>query len=264
LARSVSVYDIEGKQVGEVQVPSIFSSPIRVDLIKRAVVALQSHQYQPQGRDPMAGKRTTAESIGVGHAMSRIPRVKGDRYARANLAAFAPGTVKGRLAFPPTTGRRSWKKINRKEIRLALISALAATSSKELVTARGHKLPAERDLPLVVSDEIEKVAKTSEAEKILKNLGIWQDIQRASKRKIRGGRGSLRGRALKHPISALLVVDRRQGVEKAFRNFTGVKVVDVASLNVSDLAPGTHPGRLTVWSQSALDGIATRLGERSE
>lgn len=68
------------------------------------------------------------------------------------------------------------------------------------------------------------------------------------------------GRPFKHPVSALVVVDKKQGAEKAFRNFTGVKVVDVPSLNVGDLAPGTHPGRLTIWTQSALKGLGTRLG----
>lgn len=90
---------------------------------------------------------------------------------------------------------------------------------------------------------------------------MWEDVERASKRKARSGKGSVRGRPFKHPVSTeLLVVAKRQGAEKAFRNFTGVKVVDVLSLNVSDLAPGTHAGRLTIWTQSALKGLDTRLG----
>jgi large subunit ribosomal protein L4e len=70
----------------------------------------------------------------------------------------------------------------------------------------------------------------------------------------------MRGRPLKHPVSALLVVEKRQGAEKAFGNFSGVKVVNAASLNVNDLAPGTHPGRLTIWTQSALKVVGGRLG----
>ena len=65
MAKSVSVYDVEGKAVSTVEVPGIFEGPVRADLIKRAVVALQSGAFQPQGRDPMAGKRTTAQSLGV-------------------------------------------------------------------------------------------------------------------------------------------------------------------------------------------------------
>jgi len=192
--------------------------------------------------------------------MSRIPRIKGDRYPKANQAAFAPGTVKGRLAFPPVSSKRISKKINRKELRLAMLSALAATSSKELIRARGHKIAEDQEFPLVVSDDLEHLAKTSEAEDLLKKIALWDDIERASNRKMRGGRGSVRGRPFKHPVSALVIVEKRQGAERAFRNLTGVKVVDAASLNVDDLAPGTHPGRLTIWSQSALKAIDMRLG----
>ena len=260
MAKTVSLYDVEGKSVGKVAVPDFFESPVRADLIRRAVVALQSGAFQPQGRDPMAGKRTTAESYGVGRGMSRIPRVKGERYGRGGLAGFAAGTVKGRLTFPPTSTKQTVKGINRKELKLAFRSAVAATSSKELVKARGHRITSDLDLPLVVSDDAERIATNSGAKKILGNLGLLDDVERASSRKSRSGKGSVRGRPFKSPVSALVVVSKRQGAEKAFRNFTGVKVVDVQSLNVTDLAPGTHPGRLTIWTQSALKGLDSRLG----
>jgi large subunit ribosomal protein L4e len=216
--------------------------------------------FQPQGRDPMAGKRNTAQSLGVGRAMARVPRIKGDRYPKANQAAFAPSTVKGRLTFPPVSSKRIAKKINRKELHLAMISALAATSSRALIAARGHRIPEDLEFPLVVSDDLEKITKSAEAEKLLKNLGLWDDVERASNRKLRAGRGSVRGRPFKHPVGALLVVEKKQGAQKAFGNFTGVKVVDAASVNVNDLAPGTHPGRLTIWTQSALKVIGNRVG----
>jgi len=223
-------------------------------------VAIQSGAFQPQGRDPMAGKRTTAESIGVGHAMSRIPRVKGDRYPRGNQAGFAPGTVKGRLTWPPVSSKTLRKKMNRKELRQAMLSAVAATTSEDLVRARGHRIPLDCELPLIVSNEAEQVTESSEAMRMLKNLRIWDDVERASKHRYRGGRGSVRGRPHKHPVGALLIVEKKQGAQKAFRNLPGVKVVDVPSLNVSDLAPGTHPGRLTIWTQSAIESLSTRLG----
>jgi len=260
MSRIIEIHDAEGKSVGNLELPSFFETPVRPDLIRRAVVALQSHTFQPQGRDPMAGKRTTAESLGVGHGMSRVPRVKGERYARGNLAAIVPGTVKGRLAFPPVPTKRIGKKINRKELRLATLSAVAATTSIEMVRARGHRVPDNCILPIVVSDDVELITKAADAEKVLHSLGIWEDVERASKRKIRGGKGSTRGRPLKHPVSVLLVVKKRQGAEKAFRNFSGIDVVESSSLNVIDLAPGTHAGRLTIWTQSAVKQIEGRLG----
>ena len=260
MAKIVNVYDMQGQPVAKLTLPAFFDDPVRPDLIRRAVVAIRSHMFQPQGRDPMAGKRTTAESLGVGHGMSRIPRVKGERYPKGNLAAFAPGTVKGRLTFPPVSSKRIRKKINRKELRFALLSALAATSSRELIRARGHRVPDDREFPLVVSDDLERITKSSQAEKVLMKLGVWEDVERASKRKIRSGKGSVRGRPFKHPVSVLVVIQKRQGAERAFRNFTGVKVVDLASLSVNDLAPGTHPGRLTIWTESALKAVGARFG----
>ena len=260
MAKRVSIYDLEGKSIGKLELPKYFETPLRVDLIRRAVVAIQSGAFQPQGRDPMAGKRTTAESIGVGHAMSRIPRVKGDRYPRGNLAGFAPGTVKGRLTWPPLSSKTLRKKMNRKELRQAMLSAVAATTSGDLVRARGHRIPLDCELPLIVSNEAEQLTESSEAMSMLKNLRIWDDVERASKRRYRGGRGSVRGRPRKHPVGVLLIVEKKQGAQKAFRNLPGVKVVDVASLNVSDLAPGTHPGRLTIWTRSAIESLSTRFG----
>ena len=259
LSRTVSLYDVEGKASGDFSVPSFFDAPVRGDLVRRAVVAIQSHSFQPQGRDPMAGKRTTAESMGVGRGMSRIPRVKGERYARGGMAGFAAGTVKGRLTFPPTSAKINAKKINKKELRAAMLSAVAATSSKTLVRARGHRVPDALELPLVVSDEAERITKNADAEKILKNLGLWEDVERSSRRKIRSGKGSVRGRPHKLRAGALVVVSKRSGAERAFGNFNGVRVVDVSSLNVSDLAPGTHPGRLTIWTESAIKGLEARL-----
>jgi large subunit ribosomal protein L4e len=260
LTKTVTIYDLEGKSIGTLELPKYFEAPLRLDLIRRAVVAIQSGTYQPQGRDPMAGKRTTAESIGVGHGMSRVPRVKGDRYPRGNLAGFAPNTVKGRLTWPPVSSKTLRKKVNRKELKQAMLSALAATTSGDLVRARGHRLPPDCELPLIVSSDVEQVTESSEAVKMLKNLKVWEDVERASKRRNRGGRGSIRGRPHKQSVSALLVVEKKQGAQRAFRNFPGVKVVDVASLNVCDLAPGTHPGRLTIWTQSAIKSLGTRLG----
>ena len=63
------------------------------------------------------------------------------------------------MAFPPVTSKRTAKSMNRKERRLALDSAIAATGSKDLVRERGHKFDEDIELPLVVTDEVEKFAK---------------------------------------------------------------------------------------------------------
>src|SRR5512141_196456 len=95
--KTAEFFDLEGKSQGKITLPEVFTTPLRPDVIKRAVLAIQSNRIQPQGRDPMAGKRTTAESRGTGSAIARVPRIKGG----SGRAAFAPSTVKGRQPHPP-------------------------------------------------------------------------------------------------------------------------------------------------------------------
>jgi len=121
--KTVKIFNLEGKQTGKMELPPIFETPLRPDVIKRAVLSIQSHRIQPQGRDPMAGKRTSAESRGTGSGTARIPRSKGG----SARGAFAPGTVSGRQGHPPMAEKIIVKKIPKKERRLALFSAIAAT-----------------------------------------------------------------------------------------------------------------------------------------
>ena len=262
-SKNIQVFDTTGKPYESMSFPSVFSAPFRPDVIQKVVVALHSRRYQPQGRDPMAGKRTTAESVGVGRDLARVPRVKGDRFPKASQGAFAPMTVKGRLTHAPSPQRRLAKRINAKERLLALWSAVAATASSDLVASRGHEVKKVLNIPLVVSDEFQKLKTTAEAKNALEGLGLWDDVTRARRGvKIRAGKGPARGRRLKHPRGPLLVVLRDEGIVKAARNLTGVDIVEASSLNVEDLAPGTHPGRLTLWTRSALEFVENRFAGR--
>ncbi len=134
--KTAKILDLKGESTGKITLPKIFSTPLRPDVIKRAVLAIQSSSIQPQGRDPMAGKRTTAESRGTGSGTARIPRIKGG----SGRAAFAPSTVKGRQPHPPRAEKKILKSIPKKEAKLALFSAIAATAQKETVASRGHKI----------------------------------------------------------------------------------------------------------------------------
>ncbi|MBS7608004.1 MAG: 50S ribosomal protein L4 [Candidatus Bathyarchaeia archaeon] len=252
MAKTVKVFDLDGKPVEKMTLPPIFETPIRPDVIKRAVLAIQSNRFQPKGRDPMAGKRTTAESRGVGLGLARIPRVKGPT-ARA---AFAPGTVGGRLAHPPTPEKKIVKKIPKKEKRLALFSAIAATASKETVASRGHVVEGVPQIPLVVVDELEGLKKTKDVEETLIKLGVLGDLYRVREStKVRAGKGKLRGRRIKQAVGPLIVVAEDRGIGEAARNIPGVDVVPVKELNAEILAPGTHPGRLTIWTKGAIEAL---------
>jgi large subunit ribosomal protein L4e len=208
----------------------------------------------------MAGKRTSAESRGTGMAIARVPRQKGG----GGTAAFAPGTVGGRQAHPPRSEAKIVKAIPKKEKRLALLSAIAATASKEVVASRGHKIESVPQIPLVVVDSLSELTKTKDVEAVLANLGLLPDICRVREsRKIRAGKGKHRGRKMKQAVGPLIVVAEDKGIADAAGNLPGVDVVAVKDLNAELLAPGTHPGRLTLWTNSALEQLA-KLYEKGE
>jgi len=65
----------------------------------------------------------------------------------------------------------------------------------------------------------------------------------------------MRGRKMKQAVGPLLVIAKNEGIAEAARNLPGVDIVSVDNLNVELLAPGTHPGRLTVWTSSAFEKV---------
>ncbi|MHA1410414.1 MAG: 50S ribosomal protein L4 [Candidatus Odinarchaeia archaeon] len=258
--RKVNAYTVKGRKSTAIELPPVFNTPYRPDLIKRAVLAIQSACFQPYGRNPMAGKRTTAISLGPGRGIARVPRTKGSGYRGANVGAFAPQTVGGRVAHPPRAEKNLKERINKKERRLAIRSAIAATANKELVEKRGHRIEKIKELPLIVSDEIEEISTTSEAMELFKSLGVIADIIRAKENvKIRAGKGRNRGRKYKKPKGPLIVISEDKGIVKAVRNIAGVDVVRIDKVNCNLLAPGTHAGRLTIYSKSAIEKLREGL-----
>jgi large subunit ribosomal protein L4e len=255
--KTVKIFDLQGKPIGEVALPDVFATPLRPDVIKRAVLAIQSSRLQPQGRDPMAGKRISAESRGTGLGIARVPRVKGG----GGRAAFAPSTVGGRQPHPPRSEKKIMKRIPKKEARFALFSAIAAAGSKEAVGLRGHRIEDVPEIPLIVTDSIEELAKTGELEAVLTNLGVLSDLYRVKdSRKIRAGKGKRRGRKMKQAVGPLIVVAENRGIFDAASNLPGVDVAMVNNLNAEILAPGTHAGRLTLWSNGAIDQLDKLYG----
>jgi large subunit ribosomal protein L4e len=243
----IPVFNLQKEKTNEIELPKVFNTPVRHDVIKRAVVSLQSRRFQSQGRDAMAGKRTTAESRGTGHGIARVPRLRG-----SNRAAFGVSIVGGHASFPPISKKKIIKRINKKENRLAIRSGIAATAVKKLVEKRGHKVQKVELFPIVVSDELESLKKTRDVKDFLENMDLWKDIERADRRKVRAGKGKMRGRKHKKGKGPLIVVSENNGIVYAARNIPGVDIVEVNNLNVELLAPGAHPGRLTIWTMSAI------------
>jgi large subunit ribosomal protein L4e len=247
-----TVRDLDGEESGSMELPSVFQTPVRPDLIRRAVLAAQANRKQDYGADEFAGLRTPAESPGSGRGMAHVPRVNGQ-------AARVPQAVGGRKAHPPKAEKDQSLNVNDKERKSAVRSAVAATADADLVADRGHRFDDDLELPLVVADDFEDLVKTQDVVSLLEALGVDDDIERADEGKsIRAGQGKLRGRKYRQPKSILFVTSNDTGPSKAARNLAGADVATGVEVNAEDLAPGAEPGRLTIWTESAIEEVAER------
>jgi large subunit ribosomal protein L4e len=117
----------------------------------------------------------------------------------------------------------------------------------------------------VVQSDAEALSKTSEVKKFLEAAGLWQDVNRAKLgKKVRAGKGKMRGRRYKIPKSLLIVAAADRGLGKAARNLPGVDFATVDGLNAELLAPGAVAGRLVVWTESSLQKLAAKGSAEAE
>ncbi len=251
----------KGEKGKEIILPKHFSEEIRPDLIKRAVLAIQSNKRQPYGAKYQAGMDYSAKLSrrrkdyrgGYNKGISRIPRKvmlrRGTQFIYTG--AVVSGTVGGRRANPPKAEKNLLQKINKNERRKSIRSAMAATLDKELIKKRGHLA---KEVPIII-EKLEDIKKTKEFKDLLIKLGLDKEIERSSKKRIRAGKGKTRGRKYKTSKGPLIVIEKISPIIKAASNVPGVDICIVDSLNAELLAPGTEPGRLTIWSTKALERL---------
>ncbi|MFP3225120.1 MAG: 50S ribosomal protein L4 [Nitrososphaeria archaeon] len=237
------VFDAEGKPIKEIELPKLFESSVNKTLIERAFWIMFTHKLQPKGRDPTAGMKVSAESWGTGYGIARLARIKGSGTPRAGQAGGVASVVKGRLAHPPKAEKKIYKRINKKERLAATESALAATINIQLVKERGHRY--DGNLPIVVYDDVEKINKTKNVEALLIKLGLSNELERIKEK----------------GVGPLFVVSGISPLIKAARNIKGVDAVTAKDVSVLHLAPGGKPGRLVIYTESALNVLNERFKE---
>jgi large subunit ribosomal protein L4e len=163
----------------------------------------------------------------------------------------------GHMYAPNRVWRRWHRKVNINMKRYAVCSALAASAIPALVAARGHRIGKINEIPLVVeTDSISKICKTKQALKLLKNLHVYDDIEKVkSSKKIRAGRGKSRNRRYVQRLGPLVIFKKRSSMIRAMRNIPGVDFACVDRLNLLQLAPGGHLGRLIIWTKDAFQAL---------
>jgi|TARA_B100001559_G_scaffold91017_2_gene76223 large subunit ribosomal protein L4e len=266
-------FSVEAKLGKAVNLPEVFSANIREDLIRSAVHSSRANRRQPYGhrehdgkKAPQPGMKHSVEWWGKGRGVSRIMRKTGQKTGAQN-----PHTRGGRRAHGPKVEKDWSQKLNSKQRSVARDSAIAATANSEMVASRGHRFDEGVNFPIIVDGYSESRDGSTEKYDIesmplqystrkfvamMEGIGLGEDLRRAKEgRSVRAGKGTMRGRRRRTPKSVLLVVAQRDGLHRAAGNLPGVDVVVAKDLCAEDLAPGGDPGRLTVWTKSAIEAM---------
>src|SRR3989344_2656699 len=185
------ILDINGNEAGTMELPEQFSESLNNNLIKRAVLVIQSKKRQLYGALKGAGQRASAKLSrrrghykgAYSHGISRVPRKslwhRGTQFGW--VGAVAPGMVGGRRAHPPKSEKMLERKINKKENRKAIRSAIAASLNHELVKLN-HKTS--ETLPLILESKFETLNKTKQVKETLEKIGLKNELKRISEKKI--------------------------------------------------------------------------------
>src|SRR3989344_2534786 len=161
----VNLLDVQGKKIKEITTP-LFEEPIREDIIAKVVEAEKIKQ--PYASKYLAGMNRSASGniprrrhvwkSDRGKGMSRLPKKifwrRGTQFSWE--ATIVPSAKGGRRAHPPK-GHVDLKKINKKEMKKALLSALTYSNYIELLKEKYSTLRDKKiimQLPIVVEDKI--------------------------------------------------------------------------------------------------------------
>ncbi len=238
------VIGLDGKKLKSIELPDQFNDDYEPVLLNRAVLSIFSHGRQPYGAMPLAGqgysgklsRRRRDYKGSYGKGISRVPRKtmwrRGMQFGW--VGTIAPGTVGGRKAVPPRATKIWDKKINDKERRKAIRSALSGVVQKSKL--------------VVVEDKFETLQKVKDVKKVLSSLGFETE---AVKRK-NPGRAKAKGNATRFKKNALIIFTKNCPAVKAVSNIPGCDTIDVKSLNADLLSLGFGMPRPCIFTEGAL------------
>jgi large subunit ribosomal protein L4e len=254
-----NLYNTKGEKTSQVELPVVFSTKIRKDIVKKYFEADKITQpYSPMFR---AGLRQSASGTishqrhdwkgHYGKGISRVPRKtmwrRGTQFFW--VGANVPGTRGGRQSHPPK-GIGVEKKINKKEIELAFNSAFAATAQKEFVIDRYETLNQIEHVPFVIDS---LPTKTKDIKELIKKI-FGENSKLAFKNKeVRSGKGKSRGRKYKSNAGVLILTGKDENTR-----LSGFDIKAVDEVSVADLWP---LGRLTIYTKKALESFSEKVSK---
>jgi large subunit ribosomal protein L4e len=247
----VNIYSSNEKiSIDKTKLPSVFFSPIRLDILKFVHSNMSKNKRQPYAVNQAAGMNTSAKSWGTGRAVSRVPRVPGGGTNKSGQGAVTNMCRGGRI-FAPTTIWRKWHhKINKNQRKQAIMTAIACSGLTSIVMARGHKIDLVPEIPFVIESSIESLVRTKEGKKVLQINGIYEAVNQIKKKQTtRPGKGKFRNKRLKKNKGPLMIYENNL---RCFRNISGIEICSIHALNLLKLAPGGHVGRFCIWTSNAF------------
>ncbi len=247
-----TLYSPTGEKKSQVELPKVFETPIREDIVSKYHEAFKWAAKQPYSSAPRAGLRQSAAGTishkrhdwkgHYGKGISRAPRKtmwrRGTQFYW--VGATVPGARGGRKAHAPK-GYIENKKINRKEVKLAFSSAFASTAHLELIKQRYSTMEKISEAPFVIESLPQK---TKSLNGVISKIFSNHESLAFKEKKVRAGKGKSRGRKYKSNAGVLIVVAKDEN-----KTFKGFNIVPVAEVKISDLYP---LGRLTLYTQKAL------------
>ena len=249
------LFDMKGTKKKEIDLPEVFNTKIREDIVQKYYEASKFESIHPYAPYKEAGKRHSASGTishrrhewkgHYGKGISRIPRKamwrRGTQFMW--IGAEVASTRGGRRAHPPKVFNRRERKINEKEMKIAMYSAIASTANENYIKQRYSTLDkVNQKFPIVV--EYQHVAKAKELINLMRIL-LGDMFNLALKQKsVRAGKGKLRGRKYKSNAGILLIKSPSEKLK-----MKGIDIRSSDEIKISDFYP---LGRLTIYTEKAL------------
>ena len=256
------LYDKNGKVKGDVSLPKCFNDRIRADILLKVFETQKGSFTQAYGAKEGAGAQYSASGISkkkrhdwkgtYGKGISRIPRKIMSRHGASFnwIGATVASARGGRRPHAPRAEKNLFKKINKKELLIALKSALIGTLDAKVLEKKYNR---KVEIGGIFSSEILEV-KTKNFVLAMKNV-FGKSFDSVLKHKsIRAGIGKMRGRKYKSNAGLLFVIGNKENMKRK-----GIEIVRVNDLVVGDLAPNGVAGRLVCYSEKAIEEIGGRF-----
>lgn len=250
------ILDNTGKDKGELKLPKSFTNGIRKDILAKVFEAQK--EKQPMGSKYGAGAGYSASGISIkarhrwkgtyGKGISRVPRKIMSRHGSSFnwVGATVTSARGGRRAHPPKAEENQYRKINKKELAVAFDSAFAGTID---VYSLEKKYGISIKEAVIFNESILKL-KTKDFIAVLETVfgEAYKKLLRT--KKVRAGKGKLRGRKYKSNAGLLFVIGTKEEMKRK-----GITVKKVNELKIADLSPNGIPGRFTAYSENAIKEI---------